>query len=344
MLAFTGFPIWVNIVAFAISAGAVWVAGTRLSYYADAIARHTGIGHAALGVLLLGGITSLPEIAVTGAATIGGNAHLAVNNLLGGFAMQVVVLAVADLAIRRNALTFAVPDPIVLLQGTLGILLLSLVCAGIIVGDVEFLGAGAWTWGVFALFLVSIRLVAHSEGRPSWQIVGQPPGPEIGQTEAQVEHSLRYAVTGTVIAGLVILFFGAVLSQSGEALAEQTGLGSSFFGAVFVAISTSLPEVSTVLAAIRLRRYVMAVSDIFGTNLFDVAIIFLVDVLYFEGAVLNEVGNFSVLAGLLGILVTGLYVVGLIERRNPTILGVGVDSILVTVTYLGGIGILYTMR
>ncbi|MDN3718249.1 hypothetical protein QW131_00905 [Roseibium salinum] len=88
----------------------------------------------------------------------------------------------------------------------------------------------------------------------------------------------------------------------------------------------------------------MAVSDIFGTNLFDVAIIFLVDVLYFEGAVLNEVGNFSVLAGLLGILVTGLYVVGLIERRNPTILGVGVDSILVTVTYLGGIGILYTMR
>ncbi|MDN3718248.1 hypothetical protein QW131_00900 [Roseibium salinum] len=233
MLAFTGFPIWVNIVAFAISAGAVWVAGTRLSYYADAIARHTGIGHAALGVLLLGGITSLPEIAVTGAATIGGNAHLAVNNLLGGFAMQVVVLAVADLAIRRNALTFAVPDPIVLLQGTLGILLLSLVCAGIIVGDVEFLGAGAWTWGVFALFLVSIRLVAHSEGRPSWQIVGQPPGPEIGQTEAQVEHSLRYAVTGTVIAGLVILFFGAVLSQSGEALAEQTGLGSSFFSAPY---------------------------------------------------------------------------------------------------------------
>ncbi|MBO6716811.1 MAG: sodium:calcium antiporter [Rhizobiaceae bacterium] len=344
MPSFADFPVWLNIVAFALSAGAVWIAGTRLSYYVDAISRHTGLGQAVLGVILLGGITSLPEIAVAGTASLGGNAPLAVNNLLGGFSMQVTVLAVADLAMRRNALTFAVPNPIVLLQGALGILLVALICFGIAVGDVAILGAGAWTWAIFALFLLSIRLVARSESRPSWQVVGQPPGPEIGQTEPEVEHSLRHAAIGTAVTAFVILCAGYVLSVSGEALAEQTGLGSSFFGAVFVAISTSLPEVSTVLAAIRLRRYVMAVSDIFGTNLFDLAVIFLVDLLYFGGPVLNEVGQFSIVAALVGILVTGLYLVGLIERRNPVVFGIGLDTIAVTATYLGGIVFLYALR
>ncbi|QDY99275.1 sodium:calcium antiporter [Nitratireductor mangrovi] len=344
MPSFAGFPVWLNVVAFAVSAGAVWIAGTRLSYYVDAISRHTGLGQAVLGVFLLGGITSLPEIAVAGTASFGGNAPLAVNNLLGGFSMQVAVLAVADLAMRQHALTFAVPNPIVLLQGALGILLVALVCFGIAVGDIAILGAGAWTWGVFALFLFAIRLIARSERQPSWQVVGQPPGPEIGQTETAAEHSLRHAVIGTAVAAAVILCAGYVLSESGEALAEQTGLGSSFFGAVFVAISTSLPEVSTVLAAVRLRRYVMAVSDIFGTNLFDLAVIFLVDLFYFGGPVLNEVGQFSIVAGLIGILVTGLYLVGLIERRNPLVFGIGLDTIAVVVTYLGGIGFLYTLR
>lgn len=344
MPSFADFPLWLNVIAFAISAGAVWIAGTRLSRYVDAISRHTGLGHAVLGVLLLGGITSLPEIAVAGSASLGGNAPLAVNNLLGGFAMQVAVLALADLAIRRNALTYAVPDPIVLLQGALGILLTALVCVGIAVGDVAILGAGAWSWSVLALFLFSIRLVAKSEPRPSWQVVGEPPSAEIGHTAPEIEGSLRHALIATVVAALVILGMGYVLAESGEALAEQTGLGSSFFGAVFVAISTSLPEVSTVLGAVARRHYVMAVSDIFGTNLFDLAIIFVVDMLYFGPPVLNEVGTFSIVAGLIGILVTGLYVVGLIERRNPVIFGIGLDTIAVAVTYLGGIALLYTLR
>jgi len=97
---FGSFPIMINLIVFAVAAGAVWFSGTKLAYYADAIGRRTGIGQAMVGMLLLGGITSLPEIAVAGAAAISANATLAVNNLLGGFAMQVVILAFADSAIR----------------------------------------------------------------------------------------------------------------------------------------------------------------------------------------------------------------------------------------------------
>ena len=341
---FAAMPIWLNLIAFAIAAGAVWLAGTRLASYADAILRRTSLGQAVAGLLLLGGITSLPEIAVAGSASVGGNAPLAVNNLLGGFAMQVAVLALADLLIRKKTLTFVVPDPVVLLQGVLGITLVALVSAGIAAGDVAFLGAGAWTWVLLGLFLFSIWLVTRSGRKPSWQVVGQPPAPEVGQVEPEAERSLKRSITGTALAGLVILVMGYALAESGEVLAEQTGLGSSFFGAVFVAISTSLPEISTVLAAVRLGRYVMAVSDIFGTNIFDIAVIFIVDLLFLDGPVLNHVGTFSIFAGLLGILVTALYLVGLVERRDPVVLGVGLDTLAVTVTYLGGIALLYGLR
>ena len=341
---FQDLPLVLNVAIFLVSAGLVWVAGTRLSYYADAIARRTGMGEAILGVVLLGGITSLPEIAVAGAASLGGNASLAVNNVLGGFTMQVTILAIADALLRRGALTAAIPDPAVLLQGTLGIILMAVTVAGISVGDRPFLGAGAWTWGILFLFVYSVRIVARARGNARWEVVGEPPRPEIGQEEPEVERSGPSLYLLTAVAGAAILFMGYLLSETGEALAEQTGLGSSFFGAVFLAISTSLPEISTVVAAMRLRRYVMAASDIFGTNLFDIAVIFVADLAYPGGPVLAEVGTFSVVAGLLGIFVTAVYIVGLIERRDPAFGGVGLDTLVVLAAYAGGLVLLYTLR
>lgn len=341
---FGHFSIWQNLIAFAVAAGAVWIAGTKLAGYADAIGRLTGAGQAMVGMLLLGGITSLPEIAVAGSAAISGNAALAVNNLLGGFTMQVAILAFADVAIRNSTITTAAPDPAILLQGTLGIVLVALTVVGISVGDVSFLGAGLWTWGIFGVFLYSIRIVSMAGRHPSWRVVMPFPESELEQAKPDDERSGRRLALLTFAAAATIFVSGFVLSQSAEALAEQTGLGSSFFAAVFVAISTSLPEISTVIAAFRLRRYVMAVSDIFGTNLFDIALIFLVDLMYQGPTVLNEAGSFSIVAAMLGIVVTGVFLVGLIERRDPLVFGIGLDSFVVAGTYLGGIGLLYTLR
>ena len=93
-----------------------------------------------------------------------------------------------------------------------------------------------------------------------------------------------------------------------------------------------------------LGRYLMAFSDIFGTNIFDVALIFLIDASYPGGPVLNEVGAFSSFAAVLGIAVTLVYAAGLIERHDRTLLGIGVDSWAVVAIYLSGVGILYSLR
>lgn len=104
LLDFTRHPLWINLAVFA-AAAVVWLAGTKVSRYANTISERTGLGKAFVGLLLLGGVTSLPEVATVTTASLGGNAGLAVNNLLGSVAMNLVFLAYADLLAREGALS-----------------------------------------------------------------------------------------------------------------------------------------------------------------------------------------------------------------------------------------------
>ncbi len=110
-MALNDFPIWLNAAVFAVAGFVVWGAGTRLAVLVDGIARRSGIGHAFLGMLLLGGITSLPEVATVASASYVGNASLAVNNLLGSAAINLVLLAIADAILGRDALMSVVLKP-----------------------------------------------------------------------------------------------------------------------------------------------------------------------------------------------------------------------------------------
>ena len=156
----------VNLGIFAVAAIVVWMAGTRMSGYADIISRKTGVGQALIGLFLLAGVTSLPEIAVSITSAATGNTALAINNLFGSIAMQVAILAVIDFIIGRVALTSVAPDPGLLLLGTLNILLLAIAVAGMVAGDTAFLGIGLWAWSSLAAYIFCLRLLTHQgEGR-----------------------------------------------------------------------------------------------------------------------------------------------------------------------------------
>ena len=341
---FKDLPLLVNLGIFLACASVVWLAGWRLARYADAIAECTGIGRAFLGLLLLGGVTSLPELAIATTATIGGQPDLSINDVLGSAAINLVLLAIADAALGRDALTSKPGSPLVLLQAVAGVVLLSIVVAPSIAGDVLVLGMGAWSWAMVFVYLVALWVLARSQGLRSWVPIGNDgPGKQEPEQAAE-QRSLRALVGLAAIAGVTILATGFVLTRSAEALAEQTGLGTSFFGAVILGFATSLPELSTVLSAVKLRQYEMAMADIFGTNLFNVTIIALVDALHPGGPVLLEAGRFASFAALLAIIMTGLFLFGLIERRDRTVARMGVDSLTVLAVYAAGVAVLYHLK
>ncbi|MDP8925093.1 MAG: hypothetical protein M3O34_19785, partial [Chloroflexota bacterium] len=172
---FRDFPLWQNAALFAAAAVIIWLVGSRLAAYADVIAERTGLGRAFVGLLLLAGATSLPEVASTVSATVTGNPTLAVNNVLGSVVTQTAILAVADVLFGRGALTYFVPRPTMLLEGALLIVLLAIVLVGVAVADVfSLFGVSLWTALLFAAYLLMLRRLQGYDRREVWRPVDLP--------------------------------------------------------------------------------------------------------------------------------------------------------------------------
>ena len=352
MFDFSNSSLWTTALAFLIAAAFVWAAGTRLARYLDRITEKADLGEAFVGLLLLGGITSLPEIATASSASWIGNAPLAINNVLGSAAINVVLLAIADALLGREALTSVVGQPTPLLQGTLDILLFTVIAMAIATGDVAILGVGAWSMALVPLFLFALWLTSKYERRQVWVPSGTRGGETFGVAEEpgrdrkraeQDGPSLRLLVVKTCVAALVILVAGIVLATTGDVIAQKTGVGAGLVGLVLVGFATSLPEISSIYEAVRLKRYSMVLGDIFGTNIFNVLLIFLADLLYAGPPVLAEAGTFELVATLLATLVTCIYMIGLLERGDRTFLRMGYPSFAVIITFVAGLVVLFAI-
>lgn len=175
-----------------------------------------------------------------------------------------------------------------------------------------------------------------------WQII-HPLEPEFeGPDEPRTISTRRLAasllgLTAIIVAG------GVTLATTGEVIVQETGLAAGIIGFLFVAIATSLPEASAIVGAMRHRRYELAVGEIFGSNMFNLAIILVIDLAAGGPPVLSLAGDFEMAAAMLALVMTGIFVLGLIERRDRTVLRMGQDSIAAICLYLFGLALLLSL-
>jgi cation:H+ antiporter len=337
------YPLLLNAGLFLVAALFVWGAGTRLTHYLDAVAAKTGLGEAFVGMLLLGGITSLPEIANVITASSTGNPALAVNNLLGSAAINILLLAIVDAFVGREAVTSAVAGPVTLMMATLCILVLVVVALAITASDVQVFGIGLWSIALCAMSIGSFGVSIGYGKRAPW-VVKDPDRKDEIEEEQPVETPLRSLVLRSAAAAAVIFAAGYTLSQTGDALATQTGIGTGLVGFALIGVATSMPELSSIVTAVRIRRYEMAFAQVLGTNFINLSLILLADGVYQGGAVINELSRFETVSALLGALLTGVFLIGLLERRDPTVMKMGWDSLTVIVLFAGGLALLYQLR
>lgn len=316
----SGIPTWGLVAVFVAAAVLVAWAGARLSRLADAIIDRTGWQPALVGALFLGAATSLPEMVTTTTAMSLGNSDLAVGNLLGGVAGQMAILAVAD-GTMVGAISSQVQRRPVLLQLACLAGLLLLVLGSLAGPGPTLLGANPWSLAILIAYPLAL-LVLHRVPGPVEPRSG-PGGPG------------RALVLQSLLAAAAILLAGAALVASADHLTARLDLDASWVGATAVAWSTSLPELSTTIAAARLGRPTLAFGNILGTNLLEVTILGAVDVLSPEG-VLSRAG--SDVAGLtvLGLVLVAICALGVFWRRKPVAARLGMDSWLVLAAYLGG--------
>jgi cation:H+ antiporter len=348
----SGLSLPLLLLVFGAAAAVIWVAGIQLSDQTDVLSTRLKLGTALGGLILLAVATNLPEIAITVSAALSHNIGVAVGNILGGIALQTVVLVVLDVfGVRgKRPLTYRAASLVLVLEGALVVAVLGVVVAGSrLPGRLVFSRIEPASVLIAILWIVGLLLLHRAGTALPWHESGNAPdGQEHprGHGTRTMEQQATQRGTGTAkaavvfgVAALVTLGAGVVLERSGEAIAGQVGLTGVLFGATVLAAATSLPEVSTGLTSVRNGDYQLAVSDIFGGNAF-LPVLFLLASLLSGAAVLPQAQDTDIYLTAVAILLTLVYMAGLIFRPGRRIARMGVDSLAVLLLYaLGVVGL-----
>jgi cation:H+ antiporter len=325
-----------SVALFLVMSGFIVGAGVLLARSGDRIADRTGLGGLLIGMVLVAAATSLPEISVAVSAVIEGSPDLAIGNLLGSNMANMALLALVDMAYRGRvwhrvgsghartaavaiALTsiavLAILQPFELAIGWVGI-------ESIII-FVGFASLIAWTRRS------STPAVPTGETSHAERVDGKSE-----PASSSMLRDLRPELIKFGIAALVILAAAPVLVIAANGIAEESGLGETFVGASLLAFATSLPELSTAVAAVRIGAFDLAVGSLLGSNAFNMAIILLVDLVYLEGPILADVASIEAFVGVGAILLMSIVLAGIIHGARTRASRLEPGSWMVLIVYV----------
>lgn len=308
------------------------VAGYFLSGYGDVIAEKTGLSGSWVGLALLATVTSLPEL-VTGISSVAA-AHemdIAVGDVLGSCVFNLLILALLDAVYRKGSI-FTESRKGHLVIAAYGILLIGMSAAGLLLAQTGRMPALAHV-GLYAPALVLVYLAAmRAAFRYEREEVAEF---EAAQAERYPDVTLRQAGARYAVAAAAVVAAGSMLPFIAADLADQMGWSHSFVGTQFVAAVTSLPEVTVTFAALRLGAIDMAIANLLGSNLFNIAILAVDDVFYLPGPLLADVSPVHTVTALAAIAMSAVVVIGLLTRPRERIGGImGWPSLALVAIYL----------
>jgi cation:H+ antiporter len=341
------------VLVFAAGAAATWVAGVALSKTTDALDVRLGLGDELGGVLLLAIAGSLPELAITISAAAQGNLGLAAGNLIGGIAVQTMVLVVCDLAAgAEQPLTFLVGALTPVLEGMLVVLVVSGVLMGSLLKPSTAIGGivSPASIAIVVVWVVGVYVINRVRKDPRWSV--SMPGSRPGRRNHRQKHpeaphpfaSLSTRQVAGIFAAAcgVTLLAGVGLEVSGNTLASRAGINGVIFGATVLATATALPEISSGIAAVRLGDNALAIGDIFGGNAFQVCLFLLADLIA-GSPVLPTAGHLNSWLASLGVGLTAVYAMGVVGRPYRCIARLGPDSILALLVFALGIAGMFVL-
>lgn len=294
----------------------IGLAGSRLIRYGDAIAELTGLSRSWVGLILVATVTSLPEL-VTGlsAVTLAKAPDIAIGDALGSCVFNLTILAFIDLYYRKGSI-YAIASHGLVLSASLGVVLLTATAFILTLSSQKNLPSlGHISLGsvmLMGIYIFAMRLIYLNEERHHQ--------PTIANTSTL---SLQSALMGYAMAAVVIVGAGIWLPLLGVELASIMGWSNSFVGTLFVAMATSVPELATTMAALRIGAVDLAIGNLLGSNLFDVLILAFDDLAYLVGPLYDHVSPLHTVSALTAATMSGAVVVALTFRPMSRVLHIG---------------------
>jgi cation:H+ antiporter len=319
-------------VKFTVCAALIAVAGSQLSRYGDIIADKTGLGGTWVGLILLATVTSLPEL-ITGlsAVTVAQAPDIAIGDVLGSCVFNLVIITMLDF-LRRDESVFTRASQGHILSAGFGVILIGIVGFNVLLAGNRVLPAfghvGIYTPVILLLYVVAMRTVFRYEHAQLKEAVEE-------RADRYPGIRLRQAYTRYAIAALVVVAAGVWLPFVGTELARVMAWEQTFVGTLFVAFATSVPEIVVTVSALKLGALDMAIANLLGSNLFDIAIVAIDDIAFLPGPILAHVSPLHAVSALSAIMMSGVVIVGLLYRPPQRLFrGVGWASLFLLTIYL----------
>lgn len=300
--------VWLELIACGFFIG---IAGARLSRYADVIADKTGLSGSWIGLILLATVTSLPEL-TTGISslTLADVPNIAVGDVFGSCVFNLSILIVLDFLLRGESVYRRASQSHILSAG-FGVVLIGFAGLNVLLAtktaSFNIAHIGAYTPIIILLYLVAMRALFVHERTQAREFVGKI-------ADRYPEITLRLAVTRYGIAAVVVIIAGSFLPFVGAQLAEVMGWHKTFVGTLFVAGVTSLPELAVTVAALRIGALDMAIANLLGSNLFNIAILAFDDLIFFKGPLLSHVSPMHAVSAVSAVVMSGIVIIGLVYR------------------------------
>lgn len=328
--------IWLE---FSICALLIGVAGTKLARYADVIADKTGLSGSWIGLILLATVTSLPElVAGISSLTFVDAPNIAVGGVLGSCVFNLAILIVLDFLVRGESIYRRASQSHVLSAG-FGVVLIGFVGLSVLLVDktatFSLAHIGAYTPIIILLYIIAMRALFVHERAQVKQFVAEV-------ADRYPEITIRRAGIYYVLAALVVIAAGIYLPFIGERLADAMGWHQTFVGTLFVAGVTSLPELAVIIAALRIGALDMAIANLLGSNLFNMIVLALDDLIYLNGPLLTHISPLHAFSAMSAIVMSGVVIIGLVYRpKTPLFVSAGWISLSLFTLYLLNTYVLY---
>jgi cation:H+ antiporter len=336
------FILWLKFVA---AAAVVVFSGYKICVYGEKIAQRLKVGHSFIGLMLLAVVTSLPELAVALSAVKIRALDMAMGDLFGSNLFNLTIIGVIFVYFIRNPRSLSFENTH-FISSSISTLLIALAALGIIF--FKFRNIRAWhspvlldaaTAVILASYLFGAYLIFRNEKQQGAKVSGPEPG---GKKNIP-------AVWGKFVIFSAVLVASAIyLAHLGDKIAlipvQGAVLGGTFVGSLFLAITTSLPEVAVAVSAVRLGFWNMALGNIFGSNMFNMLIISVADLSLGRQAILSRVSSLHLITIMFVIISTGLVSAGLVYRSKNKVSGLSWDSASIIFVYFAAMLLNFYLR
>ena len=327
---------------FILCSAVIVLCGTNLSRYGDVIAEKSGLGRAWIGLVLMASVTSLPEL-INGISSVAfvDAPNIALGDIMGSCVFNLSIIALMDILHGPKPI-FSKAEHGHILSAGFSVVLIGIAAISILSNaTIPAIGhIGIYTPAIIIIYMIGIRSLFLFEKKKIAGFVSEIA--EVLQYDhiSAKEAIIKYSLNASAIVGAATW-----LPFIGDRLAEETGLGGSFVGSVFIAMTTSLPELVVSISALKIGATDMAIANLFGSNMFDIFILAIDDLFYTKGPLLSHVSMNHAVTGFMAVIMTGIAIVGLTYRlEKKTFLRLGWDAIAILLAYFINIYLLYLMR